>query len=275
MSQIFSRLAAATKEGRLLSGLRRRLTFLDVWRELRLRRSLGLVDSPCDAIPCISRQGDFSSSQGALLAEALARALNGGGRLPDAIRAIDGMSGQRYRSFINELVALHPEPRYLEVGSWMGSTATAAIYGNRVKATCIDNWSLFGGPKAEFLANIEQARGEGTDFTFLEQDFRLVDYSAIGAFNIYLFDGPHEEDDQYDGVILARPALEKRFILIVDDWNWRQVRIGTLRAIADMGCKVSCAIEIRTSTDNTHARHAGRESDWHNGYFIAAIDCVL
>lgn len=271
MSQIFSRLVTATQEGRLLSGLRRRLTFLDIWREAWLRRRLGIAAGACDATPCISRQGDFSGGEGALIAQAFGRALQGEGRLPDAIRAIDGMSGQRYRSFINELVALHPEPRYLEIGSWMGSTATAAIYGNRVKATCIDNWSLFGGPKAEFLANIEKARGEGADFTFLEDDFRRVDYSAIGAFNIYLFDGPHEEDDQYDGVILAQPALEKRFILIVDDWNWRQVRIGTFRALADLGCKASCSIEIRTSTDNAHARHAGRESDWHNGYFIAAI----
>jgi hypothetical protein len=75
--------------------------------------------------------------------------------------------------------------------------------------------------------------------------------------NIFLFDGPHEEKDQYDGVTVARLALDKSFILIVDDWNWRKVRLGTFRAIRDSHYLILASVEIRTTLDNSHAR-----ADW-------------
>ena len=63
-------------------------------------------------------------------------------RLTEAVEVMEGMSGRRYRRFINFLVAAVPQPRYLEVGSWMGSTLCAAIHGNRLRAFAIDNWSI-------------------------------------------------------------------------------------------------------------------------------------
>ena len=68
----------------------------------------------------------------------------------------------------------------------------------------------------------------------LTADFRAVDFNGLGRFNVYLFDGPHERDDQYDGVKLAQPALDEEFVLIVDDWNWPAVRAGTLDAVRDL-----------------------------------------
>ena len=84
------------------------------------------------------------------------------------------MSGQKYRTFINLFVHSSPNPRYLEVGSWAGSTAVSALYGNQVKAVCIDNWSQFGGPRDKFFANIAMALSPEIDFSFLEQDFRTA-----------------------------------------------------------------------------------------------------
>jgi hypothetical protein len=87
-----------------------------------------------------------------------------------------------------------------------------------------------------------------------------------------MFDGPHNERDQYDGIMLAQPALDRSHILIVDDWNWEQVRDGTLRALVDTNCAIESWIEVRTTFDNSHPKVAFRGSDWHNGYFIAAIE---
>ena len=39
---------------------------------------------------------------------------------------------------------------------------------------------------------------------------------------------------------------------IVDDWNWKATRIGTLKAIRDLGLLVNAAIEIRTTSDDEH-----------------------
>jgi hypothetical protein len=51
-----------------------------------------------------------------LVTWAFARALTHDSKLPRSIREIDGMWGQNYRSFINNLVESYADPRYLEIG---------------------------------------------------------------------------------------------------------------------------------------------------------------
>ena len=53
---------------------------------------------------------------------------------------IQGMSGKKYRCFINTLIGSLGDARYVEVGVWVGSTFCSAIHGNKVTATAIDNW---------------------------------------------------------------------------------------------------------------------------------------
>jgi len=202
---------------------------------------------------------------------ALRDAIAGKGKLSDFILSMEGMSGKKYRCFINNLVEILQNPRYLEVGSWAGSTLCSAIYKNAVTAVAIDNWSLFGGPVDKFFQNLSQSVSAETKVSVLSQDFRKVSFRGLGTFNIYLFDGPHTYEDQYDGLALALPCLENEFVFIVDDWNWDQVRAGTMAAIADMGLTVVWSTEIRTTNDNSHPAQAFQNSDWHNGYFISIL----
>lgn len=266
----FNRITSAISEGRVLSGLRWKIknALLPV-QELKLRAALNQKNR---SAALIHTAGDFSSLPLAnILYQSLQKALQMPSPLPKEIQSIDGMSGQRYRALINHIIASAPEASYLEIGSWAGSTATAAMYGNTARVLCIDNWSQFGGPRDTFFANIEKVKTPLHQFDFIEQDFRKVDFSSIGLFKIYLFDGPHEESDQYDGVMIALPALDEQFILIVDDWNWRKVRVGTLRALFDANCSIEASVEIRTTWNNLHASISGKESDWHNGYFVGVI----
>lgn len=196
--------------------------------------------------------------------EAFNKAMNIEHKLSADVSNMKGMSGKKYRYWINNFICIEEAPRYLEVGSWAGSTACSAMVGNKLSLTCIDNWSEFRGPKAKFLKNIQQCSNSKTEFNFIESDFRKVDYTNIGKFNVYLFDGPHLEDDQYDGIALALPALDETFTLIVDDWNWEEVQNGTIRAINDFNLKVHCSITIKTT------KNPGKQtSAWHNGYFLA------
>jgi len=186
---------------------------------------------------------------------------------------LEGMSGRRYRLFINALIRLIPNPRYLEVGVWAGSTLCSAIAGNKVQAVAIDNWSQFGGPRELFLENLKRFRA-GSEVTVLERDFRSLRFADYGRFNVYLYDGPHSAADQHDGIALALPALDSEFVLIVDDWNWAEVRTGTHSAIDRLELEVVFAIEVRTTADDTHPPNCGFEAkttDWHNGYFIAVL----
>jgi hypothetical protein len=100
--------------------------------------------------------------------------------------AIEGMSGKKYRFFINTLVKQIGDASYLEVGSWAGSTLCSAIYGNKVRAVAIDNWSQFGGPKDLFFKNLRMFTTAGVRVRVIENDFRSVDYKTIGLFDIFI-----------------------------------------------------------------------------------------
>jgi hypothetical protein len=203
--------------------------------------------------------------------EAFALARRGVSRLDPMVLAIPGMSGRCYRMFVNNLIGSLPEPRYLEVGTWAGSTLCAAINGNRVHATAIDNWSQFGGPREAFQANLTRFATPQAFVRFIQGDFRQVDYRRIDPCDVYMFDGPHETQDQYEGVALALPALKPCFVLIVDDWNWQKVRDGTWQALEALHIEVLHSLEVRTSIDDTHPEVAFQQSDWHNGYFIGTL----
>jgi hypothetical protein len=270
---VWSRLWSAIIEGRVYSAsLWHATAHVNKTREFYYRKLLNQPYHGASQNPSIDVKGDAATTpQGLRLKAALSASLDQTRRLPDFVRAIEGMSGQKYRVLINDLVRNTPNAKYLEVGSWAGSTAVAALYNNKVRALCIDDWSLFGGPKDRFFENVDKVRSADIEFSFIEADFRSVDYDAIGTFNIYLFDGPHEEKDQYDGVMLATPALDDPCILIVDDWNWRAVRLGTFRALRDAGLSLTESVEVRTTHDDTHGPVQSDGSDWHNGYFLAAL----
>ncbi len=102
-TEILKRLSSAAKEGRLVSAVLRRFV------------ALGQAYRPCQTLPCISFRGNFSALPASvLLKQSLDRAVANIGGPPDFVRAIDGLSGQKYRTFINNFVGSHPDARYLE-----------------------------------------------------------------------------------------------------------------------------------------------------------------
>jgi hypothetical protein len=258
-----------------MSGLKWRYRqFMDAFREYCLRLVLRQTVSRCKTNPCVSVHGNFENlAESKLLKNAFEESMRGIAKLPSWVCNLDGMSGQKYRSFINNLIASHPNPHYLEIGSWRGSTAVAAVYGNSVRAVCIDNWSEFGGPKKEFISNMEKVDSPHVVFRAIENDFRRVNYASLEPFNVYFFDGPHSEADQFDAIAVVRPALDSPFILIVDDWNSPQVRIGTFRGIRNSKFRIASSIEIRTTQlDGSGPLTTDKESDWHRGYYMAVLD---
>jgi hypothetical protein len=193
------------------------------------------------------------------------------GRMDERAYHVDGFSGRRHRLFLNNLIAAVEQPRYLEIGIFRGATFCAAVSNNKVHATGVDNWVEFGGKASEFYLNLAALKGPEASVNIIEQDFRTVNYAALGPFNVGFYDGPHTERDQYDGARIVIEAMTANSILLVDDWNWEQVRRGTMNAIRDSGAQIDFAIEVRTSFDNTVPAHAYGRSDWNNGLFAAAV----
>ena len=69
---------------------------------------------------------------------------------------------------------------------------------------------------------------------------------------------------------VPQPALDQNYLLVVDDWNWPPAREGTQRALSALGAEVSY-ITIMTTSDGSHPNNHSENSDWHNGYFLAAV----
>jgi hypothetical protein len=86
-----------------------------------------------------------------------------------------------------------------------------------------------------------------------------------------MFDGPHFEQDQYDGIDLVKDALDDKYILIVDDYNWDFIRRGTEQALEHVGHKVIAKIEVSTMLTSGHPVVSHQYSDWHDGYLIALV----
>jgi len=171
---------------------------------------------------------------------------------PDVLK-IEGMSDDSVRHLLNNLMSA-PGAKYLEVGSWRGSTFVSALVGNEQtvdNALAIDAWTfetdydkrVFGtghDSLAAFENNMAQFVTASTTWRHIRCDFRsLKDRELVSAgsfkkelFNVYLFDGPHKAQDHEDALTLVLHHLTSTFVYIVDDWNDIRVQEGTYRAIS-------------------------------------------
>jgi len=190
-------------------------------------------------------------------------------KIDKEILEIDGATGEMTRHFYNNLLN-YKDARYLEIGTYKGSSTCSAMCNNNAKILCIDNWSEFEGPKEEFIINYEKYKGIN-DATFIENDCFNVDTENIGKFNIYLYDGNHSQDSHYRALKHYIPCLDDTFIYIVDDWNWIDVRQGTFAAINDLNLKTIWEKEIRLTFDNSHTEVSEAKSTWWNGIYV----CIL
>jgi hypothetical protein len=190
-------------------------------------------------------------------------------KITDEILAMDGMTGKKTRHFYNNIVNM-ADARYLEIGTWKGSSVCSAMCNNNATILCIDNWSEFGGPKDEFLANYNKFKGSN-NARFIEDDCFKIDTAELGKYNIYMYDGNHTSDSHYKALEHYINCLDDIFIYIVDDWNAREVREGTLSAINKLNLSVLYEKELRLTHDNSHTPFQLAGETWWNGIYIAVI----
>jgi hypothetical protein len=200
------------------------------------------------------------------------------GTINPEIFKINGMSGRKTRFFLNSL-GNFDDMRYLEVGSWKGSTSCSVLSNNVLKqCTLIDNWSQFGGPKEECIQNIIKHKNTTPIKVYEMHCFHNTRFGPkttgqpkpkdLDKFNFYFYDGHHTEDAQYMGLYHYLPCLDDTFIYMCDDWNWEKVRNGTCRAISDAKLKILWKKEIRLTMDETHTPAPERDNTWWNGFAI-------
>jgi len=190
-------------------------------------------------------------------------------KITNDIISMEGMSGTKTRHFYNNLLNME-DARYLEIGTWKGSSVCSGMCGNKAKVICIDNWSEFGGPKSDFLVNFNNFKGEN-EATFIENDCYKVDVSILPKFNIYMYDGNHTNESHYKALLHYYNCLDDVFIFIVDDWNWKDVRDGTVNSIQKLNLKVLYEKEIRLTWDNSVTPEPELSKNWWNGIYAAIL----
>lgn len=203
---------------------------------------------------------------------ALQNAENNVSKITKEIIELDGMSGTKTRHFYNNLLNME-DARYLEIGTWKGSTVCSAMYQNNAIVVCIDNWSEFcetSLAKKYFLENFEKYKGKN-NATYIENDCFNVDISLLPKFNIYMYDGNHSFESHYKALSYFYDCLDNTFIYVVDDWNTEEIRNATYKAIEDLKFIVLYQKSIRLTWDNTHTPVPLAKETWWNGMYVALL----
>jgi hypothetical protein len=192
-------------------------------------------------------------------------------KLPVSVSERPGMSSRKIRHLLNNLCAL-PDARYLNIGLCSGSSFWSAIYHNNVKATGID-WfrnDTTKGTEKEFWANF--ATVISLEEQTLDRYIQIYNQDCFTVkpkdkFNIYLYDAGHSEENQYKALTYFNEYLDDEFVLLVDDWDDKDVQLGTTRAIKDLGYKVKFFWEGAGRFGNWEPS----SDTWWNGFLVALI----
>lgn len=183
---------------------------------------------------------------------------------PEGLPEVPGYSSDKVRRLLNSLCSL-PDVTYLEIGTHLGSTFIPALYDNKVRATCIDNWSLDGHTREDFQANLDLYL-PGREVMVIESDAFKVHLEDIPQpIDMYFFDGPHDRASQYMAFSFFNPIFANRFVAFVDDWNYAEPREETQRAFKDLKYKVLWERLLPAKYDRD-------PEQWWNGLYVALLE---
>jgi len=221
----------------------------------------------CDKIMAV-KYGNHISPKVALVAKELVDSVNNTVQID-----IPGLTSTRVQSLINGLAK--SSSKYLEIGSYQGATAAAALSGNKLEAYFVDMWE--SAPQAvrrgwetpvtntleEFKENIKPYKGDSKIFISNSDMFR-VDVSKISDIDLFFYDGPHDHESTKNAVKYYYPSFANQSILIFDDANWTEVVQGAHKGILESGLKILYSKKVLNSLES--------DTDWWNGLYIVVVE---
>ena len=221
----------------------------------------------CDKIMAV-KYGNHISPKVAIVAQQLVDSVNN----PIEIN-IPGLTSTRVQSLINGLAK--SSSKYLEIGSYQGATAAAALSGNNLQAYFVDTWQE--APQAvregwetpdtnsleEFRKNINPYKGNNKIF-ISNSDMFKVNLKPISDIDLFFYDGPHDFESTKNAVKYYSATFARQSILIFDDANWTDVVKGAHKGILESGLKILYSKKVLNSLES--------ESDWWNGLYIVVVE---
>jgi protein O-GlcNAc transferase len=155
------------------------------------------------------------------------------GKFQQALNQIQGMTTANVMQVLNFAVeCLEADELYCEIGTYRGSTLIGALLdqGDRA-AYAVDNFSEFdpeGNCLEALFSNLEQFSLEQQVY-FCNQDFQqfFLELNELGTedkIGVYFYDGAHDYRSTLLGLLLAKPFLADRALILLDDANWGTVQ---------------------------------------------------
>jgi hypothetical protein len=210
----------------------------------------------------------------------LSLAINSYRSLSDTCIGMDGMSGYKYRYFVNNLMKQLTNPRYLEVGVMGGCSLCSAIDGvNGVTAVGIDNY----GSNIELFEQAKSAVAvvatSDSSVSILNKDFLNVDFSKLGRFNVYLYDIGRQQANYELSLVQARSALADELVFIVGDWDHAyggadsELNTGIRASISQAGYNIQYHVNVQSGGYYESEGNASNISmiPWQNGYGVFVL----
>lgn len=146
---------------------------------------------------------------------------------------VQGMTTANVMQLLNWAVAcLEPGELYCEVGTYQGTTLIGALLDHpNCLAYAVDNFSEFdveGTCFEQLMQNLTEF-GLEEQVYFCNQDFQQfwLDLRALGTddkIGIYFYDGAHDYRSTVMGLLLVKPFLSDRALIVLDDTNWATVQ---------------------------------------------------
>ena len=151
----------------------------------------------------------------------------------DSLDLIEGMTTANVMQLLNIAVeCMDAGEVYCEIGTYRGSTLIGALLnqGDRM-AYAVDNFSEFDadGVCLDALLNNLNHFGLEEQVYFCNQDFQqffleLRELESDDKIGVYFYDGAHDYRSTLLGLLLVKPFLADRALIIVDDANWDTVQ---------------------------------------------------
>lgn len=147
---------------------------------------------------------------------------------------IDGLTSPRMQNLITALANI--SNNYLEIGSFLGSTAVAALRSSNLKsATFVDHWKeniqpangdiLPSTNKQIFIENVKKYKN-ARDIQLFDSDMFNVNVEQIKDIDFFFYDGPHDFDSTRKIIEYYSNSFCDEVIMLFDDANWDGVVDG-------------------------------------------------
>jgi hypothetical protein len=211
----------------------------------------------------------------------LSLAINCYRSLSDTCIGMSGMSGYKYRYFINNVMKRLVNPRYLEVGVMAGSSLCSAIDGvYGVEALGIDRYSLGNSSLEQAEANVASVITDSSSVSIIDRDFLSVNFTGRGPFNVYLYDCGRAQGNYESCLVHAESALADDLLFIVGDWDHcyggvdSELNTGVRASIAQAGYNICYHVDVQTGSFYETIGSPSSEVEstpWQNGYGIFVL----